>query len=166
MSENRIQLDLDSHIKKMRDGPCWICSVIQQQADYPPQHIIDENDQAIAFLNPYPSVRGMTIVAPKDHREHVVGNFSEGEYISLQRFIWRVGRAVNQVAQSERTYVASLGSQQVIAHVHWHIVPVPPNLPFEEQESALLDLKNGYLDLSDVEMRTLAADIRMMLMMV
>jgi hypothetical protein len=70
-----------------------------------------------------------------------------------------VGEAVRQVVRTERLYVLSLGSQQGNRHVHWHLAPLPPGLPPEEQQFAALD-RNDVVDLTDDEMRKLAARLR------
>jgi hypothetical protein len=43
--------------------------------------------------------------------------------------------------------------------VHWHVAPLPPIVPFAEQQLAALD-SNRVLDLSDDEMAELAARVR------
>jgi hypothetical protein len=45
------------------------------------------------------------------------------------------------------------------SHVHWHLAPLPPGVPFEEQQLAALDTDQG-LDLSDDELAELADRIR------
>jgi hypothetical protein len=51
-------------------------------------------------------------------------------------------------------------SQQGNRHVHWHIAPMPPGVPSEKQQAAVLDLAGGILSLSDEEMASLAQMIR------
>ena len=54
----------------------------------------------------------------------------------------------------------SLGSQQGNRHVHWHIVPLPPGAPYDQQQfGALMLERSGYLDMSDHEKCTLAAEL-------
>jgi diadenosine tetraphosphate (Ap4A) HIT family hydrolase len=57
-------------------------------------------------------------------------------------------------------YILSLGSQQGNRHIHWHIAPLPPGVPFMEQQLEALRIENGVLDLSDQEMDDLARRIR------
>ncbi|MBX6749461.1 MAG: hypothetical protein IRY85_07255 [Micromonosporaceae bacterium] len=64
----------------------------------------------------------------------LASDLSLDEYLRLQAVVYRVARAVEQVVPSERTYVLSLGSQQGNPHVHWHIAPLPPGLPYERQQ--------------------------------
>lgn len=99
------------------------------------------------------------LVAPTEHRERVVDDFSEDEYLALQRVIHRVGRALCRSVPTERLYVLSLGSQEGNRHVHWHLAPLPPGVPFERQQLAALETDLG-IDLNDAALEELAARIR------
>ena len=118
-----------------------------------------EDERAVAFLNRYPSLYGYALVAPKDHREQVTGDFSLDEYLHLQAVVHRVAEAIRQVVPTERLYVLSLGSQQANRHVHWHLAPKPPGLPFEQQQLAAL-YSNIVLDLTQAEQADLASRLR------
>lgn len=119
-----------------------------------------EDETAIAFLNRFPVLLGYTIVAPKEHREQVTADFSEEEYLALQSVVRRVGEAVRRAVPTERLYVLSLGSQAANSHVHWHLAPLPPGVPFEQQQLAALDWSGGILDLGDEDQAAMAAEIR------
>lgn len=99
------------------------------------------------------------LVAPKEHREQVTGDFSREDYLALQTVVHGVGEALRRVVPTERLYVLSLGSQEGNRHVHWHLAPLPPGVPFDRQQLAALD-SNLCLDLSNQEMADLAARIR------
>jgi len=91
------------------------------------------------------------------HREQVTGDFSVDEYVALQKLIYRVGEAVRRVVATERLYILSLGSQQGNRHVHWHIAPLPPGVPFEQQQFAALTVDaHGYLYLTEEQRGDLA----------
>ncbi len=64
------------------------------------------------------------------------------------------------MVKPERVYILSLGSQQGNRHVHWHIAPLPPGVPFEQQQLEALSITNGVLQLSNEEMSALAAQLR------
>jgi diadenosine tetraphosphate (Ap4A) HIT family hydrolase len=138
---------------------CFICDLARGEPEHP-HHIVYEDELAIAFLNRFPTVPGQTIVAPREHREQVTGDFSEDEYVALQRVVRRVGEAVRRAVPTERLYVLSLGSQAANSHVHWHLAPLPPGVPFERQQLAALDWSDGVLDLSEEEQAALAGRIR------
>lgn len=151
--------DMDAYIDRARNGPCFVCEML---AGNPASqhHIIYENEIAVAFLNKYPTLYGYTLVAPKKHCEQVTGDFSVEEYLALQRFLFCVAEALRQTVPTERIYILSLGSQQGNRHVHWHVVPLPPGVPYEEQQMEALKPSRGVLKLSDEEMAVLARNIR------
>ena len=89
----------------------------------------------------------------------MTGDFSRTEYLELQDVLYRVGEAIRRVVPTERLYVLSLGSQVGNRHVHWHLAPLPPNVPFEEQQLAALNT-DLCLDLGDEEFADLAGRLR------
>jgi diadenosine tetraphosphate (Ap4A) HIT family hydrolase len=149
---------MSDYLATARAG-CFICDIVAGRAEKP-HHLVYEDDVAIAFLNRFPTVEGYTLVAPRTHREQVTGDFAPDEYLALQRVLHRVGEAVRRAFGAERLYLLSLGSQQANRHVHWHVVPCAPGLPFERQQLALVDWSDGILDLSEADMAAIAARIR------
>lgn len=149
--------DPERYARSAREGPCFICELV---AGRRPHHVLYEDDDAIAFLNRYPVLLGYTLVAPKEHREQVTGDYDEDEYVALQRVVHRVGEALRRTLPAERLYVSSLGSQQGNSHVHWHLAPLPPGVAYDEQQLTALDWNRGVLDVSDGEQVALAARIR------
>lgn len=97
---------------------------------------------------------------PKRHVEGVVQDLDLPEYLHLQEVVHRVGRAVSRAVPTERLYVLSLGSQDGNAHVHWHVAPLPPGVPYERQQFHALMAENGVLDVSDAEQAALAEQLR------
>lgn len=114
----------------------------------------------IAFLDRYPTLYGKVLVAPKAHIEHVVRELNREAFLELLAVVRRVARAVEQVVPSERTYLASMGSQQGNTHVHWHIAPLPPGTPFERQQFHALMIDNGVIPWSRTQAAALAAELR------
>jgi diadenosine tetraphosphate (Ap4A) HIT family hydrolase len=122
-------------------------------------HIIQQSDDFIIFLNKYPMLYGYTLVAPAKHKEQVTGDFSLDEYLALQRIVYRTAEAVRRSVDAERVYILSLGSQQGNSHVHWHIAPLPHGVPFKEQQLEALRVENGILNLANEAMESLAQRI-------
>lgn len=151
--------DMDAYVARITSGPCFICEIVAGNPDYR-HHAVYEDETAVAFLNKYPPLYGYVLVAPREHREQVTGDFSPAEYLALQRVIYRVTEAVRQVVPAERVYLLSLGSQQGNSHVHWHIAPLPPGVPFHDQQLAALSVTDRVLDLSEGEMAEVASQIR------
>jgi diadenosine tetraphosphate (Ap4A) HIT family hydrolase len=152
--------DMEAYIHRCQYGSCFICEMITGNPEYR-HHIIYEDDSAIVFLNKYPVLYGYTLVVPREHREQATTDFTLDEYLTLQRLIYQVSEALRQVVPTERVYILTLGSQQGNKHVHWHIAPLPPGVPYQEQQfEALQATKKGILKLSDEEMASLALQIR------
>lgn len=57
-------------------------------------------------------------------------------------------------------YCLSLGSQQGNAHLHWHVAPLPPGVPYGRQQYYALMAENGVLDVGDSTQEGLARAIR------
>ena len=161
----RIALDIESYVQEVRtasdEGTCFICSIVSGERD---DHLVVFRDEVcVAFLAKWPTLLGCTLLAPIDHRTDVIDAFSVDEYVELQRRVHRVGRAVSKAVPTERLYLLSLGSRQGNSHVHWHIAPLPPGIPYREQQYAALMHENGYLDIPDGDMAKLARSMRELL---
>lgn len=150
----RVPWDMESYVRRIRQA-CYVCELLAGNPDYA-HHVAYRDDSAVVYLCKYPAVYGHLLVAPVEHREHVVGDFTEDEYAAFQRIVHRAGRAVTSVVETERLYTLSLGSQQGNTHVHVHLVPCPPGTPYERQQLALLAESEGWLDLPAAELAALA----------
>ena len=158
----RAPFDLAGYVARVQTNAdpthCFICAIARGDRD---DHLVVFRDEmSIGFMAKDPTLLGCCLVAPLDHRTGVVDDFSETEYLALQQRVYRVGRAVCRAVPSERLYVLSMGSQQAVAHVHWHVAPLPPGIPYEQQQYAALMHENGYLPIPDADLRTLAERIR------
>ena len=151
-------LDIDAYQARVRGSPCFICAVVDGTHQYR-HHIVYRDDFCVAFLNRFPTLYGYCLLAPLEHREGVVADFAEDEHVQIQRVLHRLGRAISNVVPTERLYVLSLGSQQGNSHVHWHVAPLPPGVPYAEQQLRALMHEHGYLSIPDEEQAALAAKI-------
>ncbi|HUZ41916.1 MAG TPA: HIT family protein [Acidimicrobiales bacterium] len=161
MEERRIPFDLDAYVAEVTSGrECFVCRIVREPE---PEHpVIFQDEACIAFLNRYPPLLGYTIVAPVAHKERVVEDFDLASYLALQGLIHRLGRAISMVVPTERLYVLSLGSKQGNSHVHWHLAPLPPGVPFQEQQfAALMVERQGFIQQSVDERSELALRIRL-----
>ena len=154
----RKPFDFDSYVRQIQNRPCFICEMVSGRLDG--NYVIYQDNKIIVFLNKFPVLYGYALVAPVDHKEQIVGDFTVGEYLDLQRDVYRVAKAVQRSVETERVYILSLGSQQGNRHVHWHIAPLPPGVPFKEQQLEALRAENGILDIPESEMEGLARRIR------
>src|SRR5262245_45873673 len=133
---------------RLARSDCFVCRIVAGNPLVPNPRIVYEDEQVIAFLNQFPSHEGYTIVCPKRHVERCESDLSEDEWLHLQKIVQRVARAVSQITNAMRMYVASLGSPERNAHVHIHVCPCPPGTPFNQQQFEAMQLKDGrYLEL-------------------
>ncbi len=155
----RVPFDVGRYARRSREGPCFVCAILAGHPDYR-HHDVYEDADTIAFLARYPTVLGYCLVAPKRHVEDWVHDLGEDEYLALQRVVPRVAGAVAAVVPTERMYCLSLGSQQGNAHLHWHVAPLPPGVPYHEQQYYALMAENGVLDVDDSAQAALARAVR------
>lgn len=154
----RKPFDLAAYNRQVRGAPCFICTLVASKPGYT-HHVVAEDDEAIVFLNKYPTLRGYCLVSPKQHREDLARDLSAEEYLRLQARVHRLARALKQVFDAERIYVLSLGSKQGNAHLHWHVAPLPKGVAPEQQQYHALMAENGVLDIPDAEMAAMAREI-------
>ena len=156
---NRQKFDVEQYLKTVRDRPCFVCGLVSGDPGFA-HHIVFEDDFAVAFLNKYPPLVGYVLVCPKAHLEQVTGDISPEDYLRLQAIVYAVSEALRTVLEVERIYILSLGSQSGNRHIHWHVAPLPPGVPFEHQQFAALDLERaGVLAMDEPEMTQLASKI-------
>lgn len=160
VTEQRVPFDHHAYEARVRSNGCFVCAVAKGEEGHYREHVVYRDDHLIAFLSQPPVQRGYVLVAPLTHTEQVVTGLDLDEYLHIQTFIHHLGRTLPQVLPVERLYILSLGSQQANAHVHWHVVPLPPGVPLADQQFRSVMLEHGYLDLDDEEQTQLAARIR------
>jgi len=152
--------DRAAYEARVRVGPCFVCRLVRGEPTQP-ELVVHHDRLAVTFLSRPGVVPGHTLVAPVRHAEAVVADFPVEEYLDLQRRVYQVAEAVQATVPAERLYLLSLGSQQGTAHVHWHVVPLPPGVPYPDQQFGLFDLARlGVLDLPPADQQSLAAALR------
>ena len=157
MARTRVPFDISRLTKKVTN--CFICEFLAGNPQY--EHtVVAETDSSVAFFSRFPTLFGYVLVAPKEHREQVTGDFDEKEYLDLQRFIHRISEAMRQMLEPERIYILSLGSQAANSHVHWHVAPLPKGVPHEQQQFHALMHENGVVETTPDEMVKLAEKLR------
>lgn len=154
----RYHPDMEDLHHKFQTQSCFICRLVGGDESIP-RHIFYEDDEAVAFLDGFPRAYGYSLVAPKEHREQVTGDFSVDEYLDLQRLVYRVSEAVRAEVGAERMYLYTFGSNQGNSHVHWHVVPLPPGVPYEQQQGEWASWSMGVLEIPHEEMTSLVARI-------
>jgi diadenosine tetraphosphate (Ap4A) HIT family hydrolase len=103
---------------------------------------------------------GYCLVAPKRHVEDWLEDLSEEQFLDFQRTVRTVARAIAATLPTERMYSMSLGSRQGNTHLHWHLAPLPPGVPYERQQFHAVMAENGVLPSDPAVQADLAARIQ------
>jgi len=149
--------DLAAHVARARNGPCFVCAFLNGLPDYAHEPVYsDEN--VVAFLSRYPTLLGYTIVAPRAHVVDVTGN--RELFRRVTDVVHDVAEALKATLPTERVYLMSLGSHQGNSHVHWHVAPLPPGVPYERQQFHAVMAENGILNVTPEAQTALAAQLR------
>lgn len=155
----RQPFDLASLVQRTRSGPCFICGLVSGDPAFA-HHVVAQDDETIVFLSKYPTLPGYCLVSPKTHVEDLAEGISQDRYLRLQATVHQLSRALKRVFHAERIYVLSLGSQQGNSHLHWHVVPLPEGVPYEQQQYHALMAEHGVVAFSETEMAAMATRIR------
>ncbi|HTV76888.1 MAG TPA: HIT domain-containing protein [Steroidobacteraceae bacterium] len=92
-----------------------------------PCHKVYEDPQVLAFLDIAPLSRGHTLVIPKEPAA-TLDQLSDESAAALGRVLPRLCRAVMAVTGVREYNVLEnngVGAHQMVAHVHFHIIPKP-----------------------------------------
>jgi diadenosine tetraphosphate (Ap4A) HIT family hydrolase len=157
--DRRVPFDVTGYELRARQGPCFICSLVGGNPGYR-HEVVYEDERHIAFLDRHPTMVGRTLVAPKPHIEHAVRDLDERNYLALMAVVRRVALAVEASVPTERTYLLSLGSRQGNAHLHWHVAPLPPGVPYGHQQHYALMTENGVVSQTPEQVAEVAGRIR------
>lgn len=155
----RTSFDLAQYQRRVREGPCFVCALVAGDPDYQ-HHIVYQDGDTIAFLSRYPTLLGYCLVAPKAHLEDWVHDMKPDEFLRFQAVTHVIARAIAAAVPTERMYSLSLGSKQGNAHLHWHLAPLPPDVPHHQQQFHALMGENGVLAVTDARQAALAQRIR------
>jgi hypothetical protein len=66
---------------------------------------------------------------------------------------------VREEVGAERMYIYTFGSNLGGGQAHWHVVPLPPGVSYEDQQGAWASRSKGVLRIPQGEMASLAARI-------
>jgi histidine triad (HIT) family protein/ATP adenylyltransferase len=154
----KLSFDVGEYARRVGGGPCFVCGFVEGRADYR-HHLVYEDDDTVAFLNRYPTLLGYCLVAPKRHLESWVHDMEPSEFLRFQGIVHATARAIAATVPTERMYSMSLGSRQGNAHLHWHLAPLPPGIPYERQQFHAVMAENGILAVDDGQQAALAGEI-------
>ncbi len=150
--------DIEALHRRFQTQSCFVCRLVNGEGSLS-RYVVYGDDKAIGFLHGFPRAYGYLLVAPKEHREQVAADFTREEYLGFQVVVYGVAEAVREEVEAERMYVYTFGSNEGNAHVHWHVVPLPTGIPYEEQQGAWASWDKEVLEVPQQEMLDLAGRI-------
>lgn len=155
-------IDIDAYAARLQAdnaaGRCFICELADEATTPAHETVAYRDEHCVVFFPTWQRLYGYCLLAPRRHATEVVSDYTEDEYLELQRRVHRLGRVLTEITPTERLYVFSFGSMQGVAHVHWHVAPLPPGVPFREQQFAAVD-KPEYLEIPSAGLQELARKI-------
>ena len=86
-----------------------------------PGHIVEEDENYIAFLDIMPLVKGHRLVVPKVEVDYIF-DLEEEVYAGLYFFARKIAKAQKKAIRCTRIGVAVIGLE--VPHVHIHLVPM------------------------------------------
>ena len=86
-----------------------------------PGHIVEEDENYIAFLDIMPLVKGHILVVPKVEVDYIF-DLEEEVYAGLYFFARKIAKAQKKAIRCTRIGVAVIGLE--VPHVHIHLVPM------------------------------------------
>ncbi|MBB4481896.1 hypothetical protein GGE46_004498 [Rhizobium etli] len=108
---DRHPFDLETYLRDIAIGPCFICGLVKGDPAFF-HHRIFEDEETIIFLSKYPTLPGYCLVCPREHREDLARDMSTDEYLRLQEKVHVLSRALKSVFNAERiTFFHSAASR-------------------------------------------------------
>jgi histidine triad (HIT) family protein len=105
---------------------CVFCDIVSKTT---PAYIIYEDQGYVAFLDKYPISIGHTLVLPKAHFERV-NNMSQREFCALYSRVYALNQLITSTMGAAASHISindGAAANQLIPHVHVHIIPRSPN---------------------------------------
>jgi diadenosine tetraphosphate (Ap4A) HIT family hydrolase len=153
MMARRQPFDLEAYERRVKTGGCFVCRFVSGEPGYEHEEIYAD-DACVALLSRYPTQFGYSLVVPREHIVDVTGDRRLFRHVTDA--VYDLAEAMKQVLPVERVYLASLGSLQGNAHVHWHVVPLPPGVPYADQQFHAMMAEHGVIGTDPAEMAVLA----------
>jgi histidine triad (HIT) family protein len=105
---------------------CVFCDIVSKTT---PAYIIYEDQGYVAFLDKYPISIGHTLVLPKAHFERV-NNMSQRDFCALYSRVYALNQLIISTMGAAASHISindGAAANQLILHVHVHIIPRSPN---------------------------------------
>ena len=105
---------------------CIFCGIVDRTVQ---AYVIFENKEYIAFLDKYPISIGHTLVLPKTHFERVK-EMSREQFSGLYAHVHTLNQLITSRVGATASHISindGAAANQIIPHVHVHIIPRSPS---------------------------------------
>jgi histidine triad (HIT) family protein len=102
--------------------PCLFCSIVSAKL---PAIIIYDDDNHIALMDKYPLSLGHALVIPKLHHANLL-SMTPYQFGSLYSVVYMISKAITSAVNADGFSIGQnngRAANQIIPHVHVHIVP-------------------------------------------
>jgi diadenosine tetraphosphate (Ap4A) HIT family hydrolase len=124
---------------------CYSCEGNQRLADLPDRERVWVGEHwrvAHAFGTSLP---GWLVAVPRRHTTRIAEHTAE-EAAELGSLLVATSQALEAVTGCAKTYVAQFAEAEGFSHVHFHVVPRPPDLPPDRRGPAVFAYLTGTED--------------------
>jgi diadenosine tetraphosphate (Ap4A) HIT family hydrolase len=139
---------------------CYTCAQETAGRDAPPWQRLaaDEHWRVAHAFNS--AVPGWLVLVPRRHVT-TIAELTDAEAAGLGSWQVRLSRALARVLGCQKTYVAQFAEADGFVHVHFHIVPRPPDLARDLRGPRIFQLLGAAADarVGEAEMTRLAAEL-------
>ncbi len=143
---------------------CIFCKIIRGEI---PSYKIYEDERYIAILDIFPSVKGQTLVIPKNHVGSNVFSLEKKAYLDLMEATQRVAQLMDLKLRTIRTCMVMEGME--VDHAHIKLYPIYKVLSAVAEGTIDLNVYPGYLStlhgerMSGEELAEVAASFRVLI---
>ncbi len=109
---------------------CIFCEIVAGKRE---ANFVYQDEQVLAFLDLYPIRLGHTLVIPRTHYETIL-HISEEELAYLIKITKRLSHKIMTKLDAKGFRVSSNNypaARQIVPHIHFHIIPVTGDEPFQ-----------------------------------
>lgn len=115
---------------------CVFCRIAKGESI---AHKIYEDEEFLAFLDAFPTMRGQVIVIPKEHKEDYIFMLQNQDYTKLMLIVKKTAKAIDKAMRPIKTGIIIEGLE--IAHVHVKLYPLTEGLGLKPMKEKISDLE-------------------------
>ncbi|MBS3107859.1 HIT domain-containing protein [Candidatus Woesearchaeota archaeon] len=105
---------------------CIFCKIVKGEIESYP---IYEDEEFMAFLTPFPNMKGLTVVIPKKHTDSYIFNQDDESYCRFLKIVKKIGKQLDKKLNVARCALVFEGTG--INHLHAKLYPLHGKLAYQ-----------------------------------